>query len=162
MAPERGVAGSAAGRGEVAEPIDLVGLDFQLVNDNSGKCLADAGAGRDLVQKRCGRGEAYRWRFAPVDVAGAFRVINVGTGECLSGEGGRAVLGPCDDRAERRWRMRDSADPYAQVRNDATGRCLTVAGGSVAEGAPAVQYTCDDQRSRRWTVRVVSLPFLGG
>jgi len=53
-------------------------------------------------------------------------------------------------------------DPNAQVRNDATGRCLTVAGGLVAEGAPAQQYTCDNKRSRRWTVRVVSIPFLGG
>src|SRR3954453_19080287 len=74
-----GRVGAVTGTRGVPGSIDLVGLDFQLINDNSRRCLVDAGDGRALVQKGCGRGAAYRWRFAPVTVAGTFRIIHVGT-----------------------------------------------------------------------------------
>jgi hypothetical protein len=142
--------------------MDLIGLDFQLINGHSDKCLADSGDGRAVVQKRCVRTEAQRWRVAPLGADASFRIINVGTEKCLAGDVGRAVLAACTDRAERRWQIRNSKDDlYGQVRNVATGRCLTIARGSTADGAVAAQFTCDDRKSRRWTVRVTSVPLIG-
>lgn len=154
-ASEVQAAGTAPG------PVDLVGLDFQVINGHSDKCLADSGDRRTVLQKECERTGAQRWRLAPFVGDASFQIINVGSDKCLASEGGRVVLGACGNADARRWHLRDSKDDsYGQVRNVATGRCLTVAAGSTADGAPAVQDRCDDKKSRRWTVRVVSLPIM--
>ena len=151
------LAPASAGQAAPARPgpVDVVGLDFQLVNDLSRRCLAGPAAGGLLVQRTCDRTAPYRWRFAPESAAGTFHIVHAGTGRCLTAAARRVVLTPCDGRAVHSWRLLDSADPNAQIRNEATGRCLTVA------GATAVPYACDNRRARRWTVRVLSVPFLG-
>ncbi len=42
-----------------------------------------------------------------------------------------------------------------QIRNVQTGKCLTIAGGTLADNnIRAVQFNCDDDLSRRWTIRL--------
>jgi len=132
-------------------PVDLVGLDFHLINGYSHRCLAQ-GAGTAVVQKQCSSSVSDRWRLAPAGVPNVFQIRHVGTEECLTAG---PSLGGCAESPARRWRLLDSDDPYAQVQNLGTGTCLTAgAAGDVTQGR------CDDLRSRRWTVRVVSIPFL--
>ena len=161
-APTPALASPAPGAAPAAPaPIDLVGLDFQLVNVASRRCLAVAGAatgdGAALVQAPCATTPAYRWRFRPASFAGAFQILNVRTERCLSTSAGiRAVQYRCDDHPARHWRLIDSVGDTANLRSMHTGRCLTVARTGVA-----VQSICDDRAPRRWTVRLLSVPFAG-
>ncbi|WP_203783816.1 RICIN domain-containing protein [Paractinoplanes rishiriensis] len=153
---------------------DVVGLGFQLVNVNSGKCLTTVGAAMadnaKLNQRTCTKEPAYRWRFLPVSLGGRFVIQNVKSGKCLTvaGEGRDdndfAVQFACDGRPARQWTLKSTTllpSSDAQLANVHSGKCLTIAGGSAAESGVAVQYQCDGERSRRWTVRLVAGPFLG-
>jgi cytolethal distending toxin subunit A len=42
------------------------------------------------------------------------------------------------------------------LKNQHSGKCLTIAGGSININAPGVQYDCDGDPSRRWTLTDVS------
>ena len=142
-------------------PVDLVGLDFQVINVASRRCLTVAGAATTdnatLVQAPCATAPAYRWRFRPASFAGAFQILNVRSNRCLSTSADvRAVQYRCDDHAARHWRLVDSVGDTANVRSLHSGRCLTIARSGVA-----VQSGCDDGAARRWTVRLLSVPFLG-
>jgi hypothetical protein len=138
-------------------PIDLVGLDFQVINAGSGWCLTSG-----LTELPCARTAPYRWRFRPVDVTGKLEILNVRTGRCLSMPGGtrttgaRAGLEPCAAVQSRRWELRDSLGETAKIENTLTGQCLQV------ESGVAVQGSCAGTAgARRWTVRVLSVPIPG-
>jgi len=65
-----------------------------------------------------------------------------------------AVQVACDGEAVRRWWLEETsvADHY-KIKNVATGRCLTIAGGvNPANYIRALQYECDDDPSRTWVV----------
>ncbi len=148
--------GSGAG---AAGPIDLIGLDFQLINAGSRWCLTSG-----LTELPCATTDPYRWRFRPADMTGTMELLNVRTDTCLSLPGGaaedgtRAALAPCTPALSRRWTLRDSLGETAKLVNNATGTCLAV------ESGVAVQGPCTgDDGSRRWTVRLLNLliPGLG-
>ncbi|XVU20817.1 RICIN domain-containing protein [Actinoplanes sp. CA-054009] len=133
-------------------PVDLIGLEFQVINAASKRCLTTA-----LVPKPCGHGEAFRWRLRPTtDTGGALQILNVATGKCLSiaGAGTRdnapADLYTCDGHDSRLWRLRDSTGETARVQNVHSRKCLT------APRDMAVQRPCPV--AQRWTVNVLSLP----
>lgn len=158
--PHRGQApaiGVSPRRGGAPAPIDLVGLDFQVINAGSGWCLTSG-----LTALPCARTDPYRWRFRPADVTGTFEILSVKTNRCLSVPGGssvqgtRAGLAPCAALPSRRWVLRDSVGETAKVVNARSGKCLTI------ESGVAVQGSCAGTNgSRRWTVRVLSVPIPG-
>ena len=137
---------------------DLLNLGFQVINVNSRMCLTADGP--DVEQRRCDRSDAVRWRIRPASFTGRVEIVYHLDNRCLTADGTAAALTRCADRSAGRWQLVDSDGPTAQLSNEATGRCLTIAGGSRTEGAAAVQDTCNDLRSRRWTVRVIAAPFL--
>ncbi|MCY1141078.1 RICIN domain-containing protein [Actinoplanes sp. Pm04-4] len=141
----------------VAGPVDLVGLDFQVINAGSKWCLTS-----ELTELPCARSDPYKWRFRPVDVTGQVELLSVKTGRCLGMPGGtrqagaRAGLEPCGAVQSRRWQLRDSVGETAKVVNSLTGQCLQIASGV------AVQDSCAGTGgARRWTVRVLSMPIPG-
>ncbi|MDY7083767.1 MAG: RICIN domain-containing protein [Actinomycetota bacterium] len=142
-------------RGRTGNPIDLIGLDFQLINAASRWCLTSG-----LAELPCATTDPYRWRFRPVNVVGGFEILNVRTGTCLTMPGGvttdgaRAGLAPCAAVPSRRWELRDSLGDTAKVVNTRTGKCLQIEGGVAVQGSCAGTHGI-----RRWTVRVVGLPF---
>ncbi len=181
------VAGVTAVGGMVAVPAalagpapgDLLRLGFQLVNLNSQKCLTVTAAGLDdnaiLIQRRCTREAADRWRFVRAGDTGMYLVENVNSGKCLTiagdsvEENGFAVQGACGGDPSGQWRIRRQAGALlpvpasdARLENGRSGRCLTIAGGSDAENGVAVQYTCDTELSRRWSMRLVAGPAVEG
>ncbi|MGK5685193.1 RICIN domain-containing protein [Actinoplanes sp. URMC 104] len=149
-------AGVPAGVGR-GGPVDLVGLDFQVVNAASKWCLTSG-----LTELPCATTTPYRWRFRPVGAAGRFEILNVRTSTCLAVpagstvEGARAGLAPCAAVPARRWQLRDSLGETAKVVNTASGKCLQIESGVAVQGSCA-----GDQGSRRWTVRVLGLPIPG-
>jgi hypothetical protein len=155
----------------------LLGIAFQVININSGRCLTVVGAAMadnaKLIQRTCAAEPAFRWRFVPVTFTGGFLIQNVKSGKCLAVAGaGRenndfAVQTSCDTAPARQWQLRRSPgvpatlpNSDAQLANAHSGKCLTIAGGGVAENGVAVQYVCDRERSRRWTVRLIAGPLL--
>jgi hypothetical protein len=164
-----GSGGGAAGGGAA----DLLGLAFQVININSGKCLTVVGAALNdnagLVQQTCSREAAFQWRFVPVSFTGLFLIQNVRSGKCLTvagdglGDNDFAVQQTCDRAPARHWQLHRSpaVPPHAQnsdaqLVNARSDKCLTIAGGGVTENGVAVQYKCDAERSRRWTVRLTA------
>jgi hypothetical protein len=149
-----GPAQASPQRDETPAPIDLVGLDFQVINAASRWCLTS-----ELTELPCARTTPYRWRFRPVDVTGVMELLSVRTNRCLTIPGGssedgeRAALLPCAALPARRWELRDSGGETARFVNARTGKCLTI------ESGVAVQGSCAG--ARRWTVRVVSVPIPG-
>jgi hypothetical protein len=160
--PAQGKPESAGGLGRVVVPavpgpIDLVGLDFQVINAGSKWCLTS-----EMIELPCARTDPYKWRFRPVDVTGQVELLSVKTGRCLGMPGGtrqagaRAGLEPCGAVQSRRWQLRDSVGETAKVVNSLTGQCLQIASGV------AVQDSCAGTAgARRWTVRVLSMPIPG-
>jgi cytolethal distending toxin subunit A len=179
-----GASGTAvAAGGRPGEEVGLAGarvagvdLAFQVINVNSGKCLTVAGGGGAdnaiVVQRSCGKDLSSRWRFVPEVTVGSvsFLVVNVRSDKCLTVRAdGTAVQRGCDGDRARRWHLqrRPGVPPTvtttdALLENAETRRCLTIAGGGVAENAVAVQGDCDSERSRRWTVRLAGGPSLAG
>jgi hypothetical protein len=159
---------------------DLLQLGYQLVNQNSRKCLTVTAGGLSddalLIQKECGRDAASRWRFERAEGAGLFRVVNVNSGKCLAiaadsrDDNGFATQYGCDDDPARQWRLRAPAGagvllsvvPVGDtlIENGRSGKCLTIAGGASAENGVAVQYECDGEQSRRWSIRLAAGPAL--
>ncbi|MBL7257643.1 RICIN domain-containing protein [Paractinoplanes lichenicola] len=145
------------GKPENAAPVDLVGLDFQLINAASRWCLT-----AELTELPCATTDPYRWRFRPADATGTFEILSVRANRCLTmpgattTPGARAGLAPCAAVPSRRWQLRDAPGDTAKVVNTRTGKCLQIQSGV------AVQDSCaGNQGTRRWTVRVVGLPFIG-
>jgi hypothetical protein len=138
---------------------DLINLGFQVINMNSRMCLTADPGGPGAAQRGCDRSDAVRWRIRPASLTGLIELVHHTSNRCLSTAGADVVLATCTDRPSGRWRLADSDGTTAQLRSDATGRCLTIAAGSREAGATAVSSTCDDRRSRRWTVRVIAAPF---
>ncbi|MBU2665072.1 RICIN domain-containing protein [Actinoplanes bogorensis] len=143
--------------GRAAAPIDLVGLDFQIINAASRWCLTSS-----MTELPCATTDPYRWRFRPVGATGLMELLNVRTNTCLTMPGGtttdgaRAGLAPCEDLPSRRWTLRDSLGETAKVVNARSGKCLQIQSGV------AVQDSCAGTAgTRRWTVRVVGLPLPG-
>ncbi|WP_250030252.1 RICIN domain-containing protein [Paractinoplanes maris] len=138
-------------------PIDLVGLDFHVINAGSRWCLTS-----ELTELPCAPTDPYRWRFRPAGVAGTLELLSVKTGRCLSMPGGtrvegaRAGLEPCAATPARRWVLRDSTGETAKLVNTNSEKCLRI------ESGVAVQGSCAGTAgSRRWTVRVLSMPIPG-
>ncbi|WP_127508249.1 RICIN domain-containing protein [Actinoplanes solisilvae] len=152
-----GAATAAPQRDETPAPIDLVGLDFQIINAGSRWCLTSG-----LTELPCARTDPYRWRFRPVGASGVFEILSVKTNRCLSMPGGssadgeRAALAPCEARPARRWGLRDSLGETAKVVNSLSGKCLAIESGVAVQGSCAGTHG-----SRRWTVRVLSVPIPG-
>ena len=150
--PDGGAAGAPRATAARPGPIDVVGLDFQVISAAGGRCLATTGGA--VVVRPCAAVAAFRWRFRPASFAGTLQLLNVGTGRCLSGAAGAAAR--CDDHPARHWRLLDAAGETANLSNVHSRRCLAAGpGGTVRPGR------CDDVAAHRWTVRVLSVPFLG-
>ncbi|MDT0432693.1 sigma-70 family RNA polymerase sigma factor [Streptomyces salyersiae] len=92
----------------------------------------------------------------------------VSTGSCMgiaAGAGARPVEAACDGGAHQRWVL---LEPYegdrarTQVRNEATGLCLTRSGGT-EDHAPVDQRTCDaaleNQLWNLWTDGATAVPW---
>jgi cytolethal distending toxin subunit A len=101
---------------------------YQVINVNSGKCLAIASAGIEdnafATQYACDGTPSRQWRLRKPDDAGLL-----------------GALTPLGDTL---------------LENVRSQKCLTIAGGASTENGVAVQYTCDDEKSRRWSLRLVA------
>ena len=68
----------------------------------------------------------------------------------------RALQFDCDNHPSRTWTISDvTGSGVNQIRNVHTGKCVTIAGGTLdTNNLTAVQFDCDSDLSRRWTIRL--------
>jgi hypothetical protein len=94
---------------------------------------------------------------------GTVRLVDKASNLCLSPAGGRTELNNpivqyfCDADPSRLWTLQPTADStpgdeIVQVRDMATGLCLSPAGGSLADQAVIVEYLCDGDAARQWVL----------
>jgi len=89
-----------------------------------------------------------------------FRIVNAGSGKCLTVTGGRVsddsivIQRTCGDDPSSLWRIRPVLlTGSVRLSNVRSGKCLTIAGDQVADNAMAVLGPCDSSPARRWVVR---------
>jgi hypothetical protein len=122
----------------------------QLRNANSGQCLAIGGASKEVgahaLQWPCAAAHPEQsWTPKPRTVGQ--RIVNKLSSLCLSNggvqdNGAHIVQTACDDANDAEWHLNPLAGGYTEIRNDRTGLCLAIGGGSKANGAHAIQWTC--------------------
>ncbi|GAA3346922.1 hypothetical protein GCM10020358_59790 [Amorphoplanes nipponensis] len=75
-------------------------------------------------------------------------LTNVHSGKCVDNPnyatGNNVVMDQwtCVSQTNENWRFERGSSNNLLIRNQASGKCLTVLGGSTASGARVVQYTC--------------------
>ncbi|WP_165449508.1 RICIN domain-containing protein [Krasilnikovia cinnamomea] len=78
----------------------------------------------------------------------------IGTGGA-TGNDTHAVLAACDNANDSEWHLRARRGSYAELRNDRSGKCLSLAGASPNRGTHVVQQPCDDGVAHQnWLVDV--------
>jgi cytolethal distending toxin subunit A len=130
-----------------------------IVNANSDKCLAIAGADTSdnapANQYTCDSNLSRMWYL--VDRGdNRYWIKNYYTGKCLTIAGGGYDVNilanqyHCDAHVARLWYFEDKGNSQYFIRNYNSGKCLTIAGGGFGNNVYANQYTCDSHLSRRW------------
>jgi hypothetical protein len=119
----------------------------QLVNPHAGRCLADHGSkasGTRVALWACSGGAVQSWRLPPAAVVAGI------AGKCLTDPAGsskpgtRAVISGCVTTSAQRWAVERSGT--IRIR----GRCLRVAGDSLADGAAVTLAACGSAKSQWW------------
>lgn len=152
---------AAAGSG--VHPRSIVYAYYELISNNSQKCLDDFAYGNDngasIVQWHCISG-AYnqQWRTEPTD-SGYFRLISGNNQKCLDvlaynqADGASVVLWDCVPGAtNQQWRLVPTGvgGGYYQLRARHSDKCLDVLAYSRADGASVVQWTCLNGPNQQW------------
>nr|WP_221375257.1 RICIN domain-containing protein [Actinoplanes polyasparticus] len=134
-----------------------------LQNVNSKQCLAmgaaSTTAGKIAIQWPC-RGAGNReqqWKVTTRNVG--TRLINQHSKLCASNNGvltngAGLVQATCNDANHAEFHLTAKAGGYAQIRNDRSGFCLAIGGGTSTEGQRSLQWTCGDNThgEQQWTI----------
>jgi hypothetical protein len=129
---------------------------WQLENDNSGKCLAVAGASTanaaGVIQWTCNGGSEQQWNFVPASGTDEYTLHNGHSGQCLAigsastAQGAKAIQWPCNGHAEQTWKYVGNDN----LINVNSGLCLGIPGGTTANAAAAEQLSCNNSTSQSW------------
>ena len=86
---------------------------------------------------------------SPAQAATAYaRLTNAHSGKCIDdpnfATGNNVTMDQwtCVSQSNENWRFERGSTNDLLIRNQSSGKCLTVLGGSTASGAAIVQYTC--------------------
>ncbi|HLL64878.1 MAG TPA: endo-1,4-beta-xylanase [Micromonosporaceae bacterium] len=72
-----------------------------------------------------------------------------------SANGTAIIQQPRTGDASQQWELRDAGAGYVTVVNRASGKCLDVAGRSLADRAAAIAWTCGTGTNQQWQLRPV-------
>jgi hypothetical protein len=139
------------------------GTVWNYSNTPSPECLAiPGGSGRTngaaLIMWTCDNEEGQQWRVTDYGYPnqGYFR-IDDGNGECLGNgqsavNGARIITEVCDpSAADQAWSVfKTNSAGYVELQNLYSNRCLSVAGGSLANDARVIQWTCQNTADQFW------------
>ncbi|RZU51414.1 ricin-type beta-trefoil lectin protein [Krasilnikovia cinnamomea] len=134
--------------------------ETRLRNANSGQCLAIGNSavedGAHALQWPCTEGKeqkwTVKWRNRGKGVKNAFSSLCAGTG-AVTANGAHAVQQACDDANDAEWQLRATTGGYVEIRNDRSGQCLAIGGGSKDDGAHALQWRCQENHGeQQWYV----------
>jgi hypothetical protein len=138
---------------------------YSIQNYGSGMCIqpppsSPTSTGEQLVQMPCDGSAAQHW--APISLgSGNYRFLNQATGGCMDAHGPNADwtpvdTWPCNTISNERWNFAPSIPNSVPTRvvSAIGGRCLDVAGGSLAAGAAIQIYHCTtDNAAQAWVIR---------
>jgi hypothetical protein len=135
---------------------------FHMVNVNSGKLLAVAGAstadGADVQQYSDNGTADHLWRL--VDAGGGWStIVNVNSGKLLAVQNASTALGAQiqqysdNGSADHLWRVSDAGGGQYKILNKNSGLLLGVSGMSPDDGADVVQYSDNGTADHLWLMR---------
>jgi hypothetical protein len=125
--------------------------------------LGTSGAAGAVPRSGTAGGVAPAQVTAAAETYGPYRIEFVHSGKCLNNPGGSAannwlIQWTCTTEPNARWYLDYifSSSPgvdWYEIRNAGSGKCLNVAGASLASGAHVVQYSCaGDYPNNQWTI----------
>jgi hypothetical protein len=154
--------GSAGARVTTLDAATAAGVNYEIVNVNSGYCLTilgDATANGSLVyQAQCKGAPGQIWIYVISEFSSSrWNLFNPHSGKCLdtSNNHGRAqmYIWSCDLPSGNLNQMFYilASGSYVTVRPVwNTGQCMGVAGGSLLTHMPVVHATCDNSYGQKW------------
>jgi hypothetical protein len=135
------------------------GVPLQVVNDNSGICLDNTGAGTtegtQQDQWTCNGGTNQNWTLTS-EGGSDYQMMVQNSGQVLDVAGQSMASGAKVDQwdwnggANQKWYFTSNGSGYYTIRNLNSGLCLDVSGESKTGGALIVQNTCNGGASQLW------------
>jgi hypothetical protein len=138
---------------------------WEIVNDNSNKCLDSNGSatGARMQQETCSASKSQIWVPQYTGNQSWYTIKNLAYNECIAvpgsstGNGVRLEIAACNDTAAQWWNWDDwsGANVNSEIRNWNSEKCMDVYNWSQANGAVVDQWTCgsnplDPQQNQLW------------
>lgn len=135
------------------------GVDMQAINDNSGLCLDNTGAGTtqgtQQDQWTCNGGTNQNWTLTSeggsvyqMTVQNSGQVLDVSGSSKASGA--KVIQWSWNGGTNQEWYFTSNGSGYYTIHNQNSGLCMDLSGGSKTKGALAVQNTCNGGASQLW------------
>lgn len=136
---------------------------YKIKNRNSGKVLSVSGSsgadGALIVQGA----DANAWsqnfkfdKFAPVDVAKTYSIINRNSGKALgvsgnsTADGATIVQNVYGTAVSQSWQFIDAGTGYFKIKNVNSGKVMDINGASSTDGAQNIQWTDNGGTNQKW------------
>lgn len=123
------------------------GLCFALGIAGAG-CISD----RDLEDSEASTSSAIT-----LDVNSSYTIVGVQSNKCVgvvnssTASLARLEIRTCSGIASQRFRPEAMGGGFFRLRNELSGLCMDVSGGSLADGAAVIQFACGTQLNQQWS-----------
>ncbi|MFJ4680369.1 alpha-galactosidase [Kitasatospora sp. NPDC088783] len=142
-------------------PVPVAGVEYKLVNANSGGRLDVSGASTadsaGLVQWQDNQAADQRWTFT-AQGGDSYGVTNVHSGKALNVPGSTTTAGtqlvqwPYDGNANSRWKLVDAGPNLVQLRSVSDGQAVDVDNGSLVNGGKVLQWPAGSGANQKWSL----------
>ena len=145
---------------------------YEIRSKKSGKCLDVAGGstadGANVQQYTCNGGASQHWfvtaRMNPFNLVAQHSDKCVDVANASTADGANVQQYTCLRQENQRWYIQyDSTvgtTTYWRILSNNSGKCLDVAGASLADGANIQQYTCNGGGNQAWQITADSTGFV--
>ena len=135
------------------------GVALQVINNNSGLCLDNTGAGNtqgtQQDQWTCNGGTNQNWTLTS-EGGSNYQMMVQNSGQVLDvsgsskSSGAKVIQWPWNGGANQKWYFTSNGSGYYTIHNLNSTLCLDISGSSKTGGALAVQNTCSGATSQLW------------
>ena len=128
-----------------------------------GLCLALGGFGTGcMTDGNFDDSEASVSSEISLDPTASYTLIGAQSNKCVGPVGRSTALGvqleieTCTNTANQRWIPTSIGGGFFRWKNELSGLCMDVNGGSISAGAAVIQWICGTQTNQQWTVTDVT------
>lgn len=138
------------------------GIDYKIINRNSGKSLDVNGSvtdnGGNIIQWDYSGANNQRWNFAAPAGNGYFSITNKNSNKALDVDGGSAIAGSgiiqwdYSGSNSQQWQITDIGFGYYKIINRNSNQSLDVNSGATWNGGNIIQWYWNNGNNQQWQV----------